>query len=165
MILERRPLDFPSVPRCPLVNRWCMLSGGCEGAVRIYGSPSDVHVQFSTHRCGLHHQQLQKRSDSYIFFLYNHPFSCQKNTTIFACFQIPSHPQGSAPQLHSSLVPRTQTMVNLDVVPIVTRILQESDNSDVLEQGPSKLSSEGFDENVWCYVCSMKIDGQKWRFN
>jgi hypothetical protein len=33
--------------------------------------------------------------------------------------------------------PRTQTMVNLDVVPIVTRILQESDNSDVLEQGLS----------------------------
>eukprot|EP00435_Cladocopium_sp_Y103_P000696 s640_g1.t1 len=30
---------------------------------------------------------------------------------------------------------QTQTMVNLDVVPIVTRILQESDNSDVLEQG------------------------------
>ena len=28
-------------------------------------------------------------------------------------------------------------MVNLDVVPIVTRILQESDNSDVLEQGLS----------------------------
>lgn len=34
---------------------------------------------------------------------------------------------------------RTQAMVNLDVVPIVTRIIKESTNNDVLEQGTTRF--------------------------